>query len=208
MRVLVSGSTGLVGSALVRRMLADGHRVHRLVRGAPAAGEAAWDLAKARVDSERLPGGTLGGLDAVVHLAGAPIAAGRWTSARRREILRSRVRTSEVLASAIAAATPPPPVLVAMSAVGYYGDRGDEELTEASAGGTGFLASVCREWERANDAAVASGVRVVTLRSGIVLDRAGGALAAQVRLFRLGLGGRIGPGRSGRAGSRSATRSR
>ncbi|MGH9093285.1 MAG: TIGR01777 family oxidoreductase, partial [Acidimicrobiales bacterium] len=152
----------------------------------------AWDPAAGTVDRDALQ--RLGPFTAVVHLAGAGIGDRRWTGGRRRELVASRVGPTRLLAGVVAAMDPPPEVLVSASAVGFYGDRGDEELSEDSAGGTGFLADLCRDWELAA-ATVADRVRVVHLRSGIVLDAGGGALARQLPLFRLGLGGRLGSGR-------------
>ena len=190
MRVVVSGSHGLIGSALVDALTAGGHSVTRLVRGAPGEGEAAWDPRAGRVD-----GAALEGHDAVVHLAGAGIGAHRWTAAYKAEIRDSRVRATQVLVEALAGLDDRPRVLASASAVGVYGDRGDEELTESSPAGTGFLAEVVREWEGAARRATEAGIRVAHLRSGVVLSPRGGALRQQLPLFRLGLGGRLGSGR-------------
>lgn len=199
MRVLVSGSHGLIGGALVRSLEADGHQVVRLVRepagpGAGPGGPAVvpWDPGAGTVDRAALD--RPGPFHGVVHLAGAGIGDRRWTADRRRALVASRVGPTRALAGVVASLDPPPGVLVSASAVGYYGDRGDEELTEESPGGTGFLADLCRDWERAA-ATAADRVRVVHLRSGIVLDAGGGALVRQLPLFRLGLGGRLGSGR-------------
>jgi uncharacterized protein (TIGR01777 family) len=189
-RVVVSGSHGLIGSALVDALTAGGHSVTRLVRGAPGEGEAAWDPRAGRVD-----GAALEGHDAVVHLAGAGIGAHRWTAAYKAEIRDSRVRATQVLVEALAGLDDRPRVLASASAVGVYGDRGDEELTESSPPGTGFLAEVVREWEGAARRATEAGIRVAHLRSGVVLSPRGGALRQQLPLFRLGLGGRLGSGR-------------
>ena len=191
MRVLVSGSHGLIGSELVARLPGAGHESVRLVRGARAApAEARWDVEAGTIDS-----GALDGVDAVVNLAGEGIAAHRWSADHKRRVLASRVEGTRLLAEAAAAAQPRPSVFVNASAIGYYGDRGEEELTEESAPGRDFLADVCRQWEAATGAAEAAGVRVVLLRSGIVLSPKGGALAKQLPLFRLALGGRLGSGR-------------
>lgn len=191
MLVAVSGSSGLIGSALVVRLRAEGHGVVRLVRGAAGGpGEAAWDPMGGTVDTA-----ALAGTEAVVHLAGAGIGDRRWTEARKRVVRDSRVVGTTTLSRAVADLDPPPAVMVSGSAVGYYGDRGDEELTEDSPPGTGFLAGVCQDWEAATEAAAAAGVRVVHSRTGIVQSRAGGALARQLPLFRLGLGGPLGGGR-------------
>lgn len=190
MDVVVSGSHGLVGSALVPALAGAGHRVRRLVRGPASGADVSWDPAAGTIDAAGLEGA--GG---VVHLAGAGIADRRWTAAHRERIRDSRVRGTALLAGALAGLARPPTVLVSGSAVGWYGDRGDEVLTEDSDGGRDFLAGVCRAWESATAAAAEAGVRVVHLRAGVVLSPAGGALARQLPLFRLGLGGRLGSGR-------------
>ncbi|MBN1771223.1 MAG: TIGR01777 family oxidoreductase [Deltaproteobacteria bacterium] len=191
MRVAVTGASGLIGRALGDSLRADGHSVLRLVRGSPAAAdERAWDPAAGRLDAAGLEG-----LDAVVHLAGESIAQERWTAARRERILRSRVDGTTLLARTLAGLRRPPRVLLSGSAVGYYGDRGDELLDETAAGGTGFLADVCRAWEAAAEPASAAGVRVVRLRTGVVLSRRGGALPRMLLPFRLLVGGRLGHGR-------------
>jgi len=194
MRVLVSGSSGLVGSALVTRLRRVGHEVFRLVRRPSAAGdELSWDPT-----ADRLPESTFQVLqraDAVVHLAGENIAAGRWTTKRRERIYESRVGSTTVLAEAIAASRRKPKVFLCASAVGYYGDRGDEVLDEQSAPGRGFLPHLCCQWEAACEPARTVGVRVVNMRFGVVLSNAGGMLARVVPLFRWGLGGPLGSGR-------------
>lgn len=191
MRVIVSGASGLIGSALVPALRAAGHEVGRLVRGraAPSTGDVAWSPAEDRIDAARLEG-----VDAVVHLSGEPIF-GRWTAAKRARIRDSRVNSTALLARALAGLARRPRVMVFSTGSGFYGDRGDEPLTDASGGGTGFLADVCREWEAAADPAIAAGVRVVYLRTGLVLDRRGGLLGPLLLPFRLGLGGPIGRGR-------------
>ena len=191
MRILVSGSSGLVGSALCAWLPAQGHSVLRLVRRAAMGDdEVAWDPASGSLNAEALEG-----LDAVVHLAGAGIADERWTEARKAMIHDSRVRSTRLLAGALATLAHKPRVLVSASAVGWYGDRGDEWLDESSDPGTGFLAAVGRAWEGAAEPAVAAGIRVVHPRTGIVLARQGGVLAKLLPLFRLGLGGPVGSGR-------------
>ena len=191
MHVVVSGSRGLVGSALVPFLTTGGHRVTRLVRGMAAApDETAWDPARGLVDASRLDG-----VDAVVHLAGENIAAGRWTPVRKAEIRRSRVDGTRNLCEVLARLPRPPKVLVSASAIGFYGDRGPETLTEASAPGTGFLTDVCREWEAATEPASRAGIRVVNLRFGMVLSPRAGALRKLLLPFRLGMGGRLGDGR-------------
>jgi hypothetical protein len=192
MRVVVTGATGLVGGALVASLLAAGHRVDRVSRRPPAPGstDIQWDPERDEFDASRLRGA-----EAVVHLAGEPVAARRWTAEHKARVRESRIRSTRLLAEAVARLREPPEVLVTASGVGYYGDRGDEVLTEDSGPGTGFLADVCQEWEAAADPARAAGVRVVHLRIGLVLSAAGGALPAMLRPFRLGVGGVVGSGR-------------
>lgn len=191
MDIAITGSTGLIGEALRASLLADGHRVVRVVRRAASGpDEIRWDPAAGQLDPA-----DLAGLDAVVHLAGEGIAEKRWTDAQKRRILTSRTEGTGLVARAMAeCGADGPRVLVSGSAIGWYGDRGDEQLTEASAAGTGFLADVCRQWEAAADPAREAGVRVAHARTGIVLDPDGGVLAKQLPLFRIGLGGRIGGG--------------
>ncbi len=187
MRVLVTGASGLIGSALVPALRAAGNEVVTLVRRSPRHfSERQWDPQSA--DSA-----TYEGADAIVHLAGRNIAAGRWTAKAKNEIRASRVPVTEALAQGVAAAGAR--VLVSASAVGYYGDRGAELLTESSPPGSGFLASVTRDWEAATAPAADAGLRVVLLRTGVVLSARGGALAKMLPAFRLGLGGRLGSGR-------------
>jgi hypothetical protein len=190
MRVVVSGSSGLIGQSVVSALRARGDEVTPLVRRPPAPGEARWDPEAGTIDA-----GALDGADAVVNLAGAGIGDKRWSAGRRQEIVGSRVASTALLARSMASLAAPPAVMVSASAVGYYGDRGDEELTEDSEPGSGFLAGLCGAWEDATEPAVAAGVRVVRLRSGVVLSTRGGALARQLPLFRLGIGGRLGTGR-------------
>ena len=188
--IAVTGATGLIGSALVELLRAHGHTVRRFVRTARDAreGDVVWDA-----ERSELPGSALVGVDAVVNLAGAPIAQ-RWTAERKHDIRASRVMGTEKLARAIAALEQKPRVLLNGSAVGYYGDRGDEVLSEPSAPGHDFLAGVCVEWERAATPAADAGVRVVLLRTGVVLSKEGGALAKLLPPFRLGMGGPLGGG--------------
>lgn len=190
MRVAVTGARGLIGSALTAHLVARGHEVVPIVRGAPAAGEIRWDPA-----ALELSGDALRGVDAVVHLAGAGIGDHRWSEGYKREIQQSRLLGTDTLARAVAQMAEPPAVLLSASAVGYYGDRGDEVLTEESKPGQGFLAELCVRWEAATAPASAAGVRVVHLRTGVVLSAAGGALKAQLPIFRAGLGARLGSGK-------------
>jgi hypothetical protein len=188
-KVVVSGASGLIGTALVPALQADGHEVIRLVRREPSsADEIRWDPAAGELDAERLHE-----VDAFVNLSGEYLGK-RWTEARKRAILDSRVDSTALLART-AATLDPRPALVVASAVGFYGDRGDEILTEESAPGSGFLADVVRAWEAAADPARQAGVRVVHLRQGIVLAREGGALKPMLLPFKLGVGGRVGSGR-------------
>jgi len=192
MHVAVTGSSGLLGTALRRALTAEGHRVSRLVRR-PSTGpdEISWDPAAGVLDPA-----ALAGVDAVVNLAGAGIGDKRWTDAYKRELLDSRVVTTTLLARTMAAMDTPPAVLLSASAIGIYGDRGDQVLTETSAPGTGFLAEICTAWEAATEPASAAGIRVAHLRTGIVLSREGGALNKMLPLFRMGLGGKMGNGRA------------
>jgi uncharacterized protein len=190
MNVLVSGSTGFIGSALVPRLAAAGHRVIRLVRSRPEESEDAflWDPEAGTIDAA-----ALAGVDAAVHLSGETVA-GRWTEAKKKRILESRVKSTRLLSESLARVDPSPAVLVCASAIGYYGDSGDERLTERNPGGAGFLADVVRGWEAAASPAAEGGIRVVNLRSGIVLSASGGALERMLLPFRLGLGGSFGDG--------------
>jgi uncharacterized protein (TIGR01777 family) len=190
MRVLISGASGLLGSALTRALQTAGHQPIALVRREPRAGEVQWD------PSQPLDPAKLAGFDAIVHLAGKNIA-GRWTEQFKREVLDSRVRGTSTLATAAAASyrqTGQPRIFLCASGAGYYGNRGDEVLTEESSAGQGFLAEVSRQWEGATAPASEAGVRVVNLRTGVVLARDGGALKPMLPPFKLGLGGRVGSG--------------
>jgi uncharacterized protein (TIGR01777 family) len=190
MLIAVTGSSGLIGTALVSRLTTAGHDVSRVVRSsAPGDGEIAWSPTEGTID-----GPAFEGVDAVVHLAGAGIADKRWSEDRKRVILESRTRSTDLLARTLAEMAEPPSVLISASAIGIYGDRGDEPLDEDSASGDGFLADVCRAWEAAADPAREAGIRVVHPRTGLVLSADGGALAKQLPLFKLGAGGRLGDG--------------
>jgi len=192
MRVAVTGSSGLIGTALAGALRQDGHEVIPLVRRPPGPSEIRWDPQAA--DGGLVPG-ALDGVDAVVHLSGAPIAGGRWTAARKHKLRASRVQSTQALVTAIAAAKSPPQVLLSGSAVGWYGDTGDRAVDETAPAGAGFLASLVRDWESAARPARDAGVRVVNLRSGVVLSRQGGMLGLLTPLFRAGLGARMGSGR-------------
>ena len=192
MRIAVTGSTGLIGSALVADLRDGGHRVIRLVRRTPAGeDEIAWDPL---APTGGLPHGALDGLDAAVHLAGANVAGRRWTASYKEEIRASRVRGTRALAGALAAASAPPAVLLSGSAIGWYGDTGGREVDESSPAGSGFLSGVVREWEAATRPAQEAGIRVITMRSGVVMSRRGGVLARMLPPFRFGLGARLGSG--------------
>ena len=190
MKVVVSGASGLIGSALVPALRAREHEVLRLVRREPSgADEIRWNPAAGELDTTRLAG-----VGAIVNLSGENLGK-RWTDARKRAIMDSRVQSTELLARTAAALDPRPSVLVVASAVGFYGDRGDEILTEESSGGSGFLADVVSAWEKAADPAREAGIRVVHLRQGIVLSKDGGALKPMLLPFKLGAGGRVGSGK-------------
>jgi len=189
MNIVVAGSSGLIGTALVAGLLDAGHRVTRLVRRAPAApDERGWDPPAGRIDD-----GALAGADAVVNLCGTPIAGRRWSHARKQVLLDSRTEPTDVLATAVVEHDVP--VLVNASAVGFYGDTADRVADESTPSGIGFLAALCRRWEAATQRAVDGGVRVVRLRTGHVLARGGGLLGALTPLFSLRLGARLGDGR-------------
>jgi uncharacterized protein (TIGR01777 family) len=189
MNVLISGATGLIGSALTRELEDGAHSVIRLTRSPRGENDVRWDPDADTVE------GSLEGTDAVVHLAGESIAEGRWTVSKRERIMQSRKKGTRLLAEAIASLSEPPKVMVSASAVGYYGDRGNELLREDSGTGSDFLAEVCQAWEAAADPAREAGIRVVHPRFGIVLSPEGGALGTTLPIFKLGVGGRIGSGR-------------
>ncbi len=189
MNVLISGATGMIGSALARELEEGGHSITRLTRSPRSENDVRWDPDAGTID------GSLEGHDAVVHLAGESIAEGRWTPEKKRRIMESRKKGTRLLAESLAKLATPPGVMVSASAVGYYGDRGNEVLREDSSPGSDFLAEVCKAWEAAADPAREAGIRVVHPRFGIVLSPEGGALGTTLPLFKLGLGGRIGSGR-------------
>lgn len=189
MDVAITGASGMIGTALTESLRTDGHRVVVVSRSASAGDTVRWDPSAGMIES-----GGLEGLDAVVHLAGEPIASGPWTKAQRRRIHDSRQQGTRLLATTLAGLGQKPGVLVSGSAIGAYGDRGDEVLTEGSSLGQDFLADVCRDWEGATAPTAAAGVRVAHVRTGIVLSAKGGALAAELPIFRLGVGGKAGKG--------------
>ncbi|WP_210576229.1 TIGR01777 family oxidoreductase [Streptomyces sp. GESEQ-4] len=190
-RIAVAGASGLIGSALVRSLTADGHEVVRLVRRAPRArDEVYWDPEARRVDAAGLAG-----CDAVVNLAGAGVGSRRWTDAYKTKIRRSRVLGTSALAEAIASLDTPPRVFVNGSALGFYGETGDRPVDESAPHGEGFLPELCVEWEGATAPAQQAGVRTVFPRTGLVVAREGGAWARLFPLFKAGLGGRMGDGR-------------
>jgi uncharacterized protein (TIGR01777 family) len=193
MRLAITGSTGLVGSEVVDDLSAGGHEVVRLVRRLAAPGENAvlrWDPVTREIDAAGLEG-----VDAVIHLAGENVGSGRWTASRKAAIRDSRVNGTRLLCDTLARLARPPKTLVCASAIGIYGDRGEEPLTEESPAAEGFLPKVCREWEAASAPAARKGIRVVALRFGMVLSSKGGALSRMLPLFRAGFGGVIGSGR-------------
>jgi len=190
MRIAVTGSTGLIGSALGRSLRSDGHEVVRLVRRpAHAEDEVEWDPKRQHVDTRGLDG-----CEAVVHLAGAGVGDHRWTAAYKKELRDSRVLGTAAIAEAVASLHTPPRVLVCGSAVGFYGDTGDRPVDESAPPGNTFLSTLCVEWEEAAAAAEEASVRTVFARSGLVVSRKGGAWARLFPLFRAGLGGRLGSG--------------
>jgi uncharacterized protein len=192
MKIVISGASGLIGSAAAQRWRREGHEVLRLVRRpvreAAAPDAVHWQPADGRIDTGRLEGA-----DLLLHLAGENLM-GLWTTAKKQRIRDSRIRGTRVLSEAVAALPAPPATMLCASAIGYYGSRHDEVLTEESPAGEGFLADTCRQWEAAAAPAAERGVRLVHLRFGLVLSRRGGALRTMLRPFRLGLGGRIGDG--------------
>jgi len=194
MRVGITGASGFIGSALVEALEKRGDEIIRFVRpgSVPQQNVVHWNPSTHDIDENDLR--RVGGFDAVVHLAGAGVADKRWTNARKNEILTSRTSATSLLVEALSSLPSGTGVLASGSAIGYYGSRGEESLTEASAPGDDFLATVCVEWENAANVAVKSGTPVAILRTGIVMDKSGGALKKQLPVFRLGLGGKLGSG--------------
>ena len=190
MKIVISGASGLIGTQLVNHLASNGHEVVRLVRRSPKSGEVQWNPKAGTLDAAALEGS-----DAVIHLSGAGIGDKRWTNSYRKEILDSRTQTTALLANTIASLSQKPKVFLSGSAIGIYGARNDEQLTEVSTHGTGFLADVCEHWEAAAKPAVDAGVRTVFLRTGIVLTPKGGALKKLLPLFKLGVGGKFGNGK-------------
>ena len=191
MRIVVGGSSGFIGTALVDRLRAAGHDIVRLVRRDSAApDEVTWRPSVAPLDPS-----TVDGADAVVNLAGVGVGTHRWNAAFKALIRASRVNSTEALAAAVAAAKAPPRVLLNASAVGFYGDTGDREVDESGPAGDGYFPDVCRAWEAATEAAEAAGIRVAHLRTGLVLGPGGGLLKPLLPLYRFGLGGPLGNGR-------------
>ena len=191
MKIIISGASGLIGKPLVKKLSLSGHEVVQLVRRTPNASESRWNPATGQIDAS-----IIDGADAVIHLSGAGIGDRRWTTKYKQELVESRTKSTSLLASTIANCAKKPSVFLSGSAIGIYGPRGDEELTEQSSNGSSFLADICKQWEAAAKPAVDAGVRTVYLRTGIVLTPLGGALKKQLPLFKLGLGGKFGDGRA------------
>jgi uncharacterized protein (TIGR01777 family) len=190
MKILVSGSHGLVGRALTTSLANSGHEVVSLVRQSANALEIEWEPNQGKINEQQLEG-----FNVVVHLAGESIASGRWTEEKKRKIRESRVKGTELLSSALARLSQPPPTFISASAIGFYGNRGDELLTEKSTPGEGFLPEVCVAWEKATGQAEAKGIRTIHARFGIILDEKGGALERMLTPFRMGVGGKVGNGK-------------
>lgn len=190
MKIAIAGASGLVGSALIPELESDGHEIVRLVRDTPKPGEIEWHPNQDEIDPA-----TIDGFEAIINLAGESIAEGRWTEEKKKRIRDSRVNGSHLISEAIAKLATKPRVFLCASATGIYGDRGDETLDEQSESGGGFLAGVCREWEKATEPASKAGVRVVNLRFGPILARSGGMLEKMLTPFKMGLGGKIGSGK-------------
>lgn len=191
-KILISGATGLVGTALVKRLKSKGHAIVRLTRPSPSAtiDDITWNPDNNWIDAERL-----NGFDAVIHLAGESIADGRWTAAKKERIRNSRVQGTTLLAEALARLTKPPRTLIAASAIGFYGERGQESMVESNEPGHSFLADVCKAWEMSTEPAAKKGIRVVNLRLGVILAKEGGALKTMMPPFKMGVGGKLGSGK-------------
>lgn len=190
MKVAITGSSGLVGSALIPALQSEGHTVVRIVRNQPQSPqEVRWNPVEGTIDKNALDG-----VDVVVNLAGESIAEGRWTAEKKARIRDSRIKGTRLISETSASLAQSPRVIISSSAIGYYGDRSDETLREDSSMGTGFLSDVCKEWETATEATSAKGIRVVHLRTGIVLSPNGGALAKMLLPFKMSVGGKLGPG--------------
>jgi len=190
MKIAIAGASGLVGSALINALVAEGTAITRLVRGAPKSGEIEWHPNQYQLNSQMLEG-----FDVIVNLAGESVAGSRWTDDQKRKIRDSRVSGTNLLSEAIARMSAKPSAFICASATGIYGDRDDEILDEQSESGGGFIAGVCREWEKACEPAIKAGVRVVNLRLGPVLARTGGMLAKLLTPFKMGMGGKVGSGK-------------
>jgi uncharacterized protein (TIGR01777 family) len=190
MKVAIAGASGLVGSHLIPVLKSMGAQITRMVRSKPKADELEWHPNEAEMTA-----GSLDGFDTIINLAGENIAGGRWTDDQKRKIRESRINGTHLLSEEIAKLSPKPRVFICASATGIYGDRGDEVLDEQSESGGGFLAGVCREWEKATEPASKAGVRVVNLRLGPIIAREGGMLAKLLTPFKMGMGGKVGSGR-------------
>jgi uncharacterized protein (TIGR01777 family) len=187
MTILITGASGFLGTALTALLKSKGHEVRRMGR---SSGDVKWNPEAGSIEAAKMEG-----FDAVVHLAGENIAGKRWSEEQKRKIRDSRVKGTRLLAETLAGLQRPPKVLVSASAIGFYGNRGDEALTEDSKPGTDFLSNVCKEWEEAAEPAARKGIRVVFIRTGIVLSKDGGAIAKMLMPFKMGVGGKIGDGR-------------
>jgi hypothetical protein len=195
MRIAISGAQGFIGAALATELHLQGHEIHPIVRRRPRPGEIGINLAQRSLDCTKLEGGHIGAVDVIYHLAGEPISPQRWGAKKREAIRASRIASTDLIARAIAAAPSPPSSFITMSAIGYYGDRDDEIITEENGMGKGFLAEVCQAWESATSPAKAIGVRVAHARTGVVIGKGGGILKSLRPIFSVGLGARIGDGR-------------
>ena len=190
MKILISGSHGLVGRALIKELSSKGHDIARLIREAPSSSaDVEWHPERGMIDAEKI-----GGFEVILHLAGESIVKGQWTEEKKRRIRESRVLGTQLLSNTLARSVRPPNVFVSASAIGIYGNRGDEVLTEDSRPGHDFLADVCVDWEKATAPAEEKGIRVVKARFGIILAKEGGALAKMLPPFRMGIGGKVGGG--------------